>query len=862
MGKYGELDQAGIAKKRSALKEVQEIIKTLPADDPDRSRYEEFRSRLQLDIHSNPQANGFTGVSAPDEQVAEFVSDTPAYKAKLSSDRAPAPVKKPKRTDLASASGDESIYRPPEHAQKGADPFNYVAWEEPTIEQFREEVGPMLAQAGDDPEQYDEHTPEFKVYADRKYAEAFDRAQKSGQVISRVEYVTHPAWARGESLPERALGYAPGLLTKAKNAAGAAAYGYLEGVAAPGAADLAATGAGALTGDSERVLDEKRFLQQKHPIGYGVGEIAGFLNPVSIPGKVARGAQKLAGYGGGLLRRTASSGVAGAGVGAASGALREGASQLSDVATDKKDAFDSQRIGDRAVIEGLLGGGFGVGGEMLGTGAAALRDKALPPNLRDPAEAVGFNFGLGGIKPPPPVQSAIKEAEAAGVSPDEVMARGMRERVAEAGQSYFEQGQPGVKPMPIKSVRFPFEQDPDKEMANIVASEMWGNQQLKKATGDKVQEVIAANADTRVSAKPLAEYLHALASERPTIPAPGQSSGPGMAPSRIEKLRSLGLWKEVQVPPEKLKNEAERLGGVVSTNATGEPVLLVPRQMSARDAARLWRRVQADPELHGDLALTDKVDELVNQFSPTRVKHLWGNEGRTNSSELWDALARDWDTDAVEFPQRQITAGGKRYQYGRLPKKERAIVNGREMQLTREESAKAMRGEALDVFDEGIPPAELQRNFKYAGIETHNGMPVPWEDMSKEGRDALTAKLQAYPGLSIDEQEALETVADSVPGLPDALKAFKGHKSGLKLMARDKESVPILSLRGYGLGLPGVGLNYSPNSFMTRLNNPLRGLSNNRGAGIGMTGPAADITEEHLRAKERRSKTAKAKEAQ
>ena len=368
---------------------------------------------------------------------------------------------------------------------------------------------------------------------------------------------------------------------------------------------------------------------------------------------------------------------------------------------------------------------------------------------------------------------------------------------------------------------------------------MWNNQKGIESADRQLEAAIEATKNRQSSTRLLTQYVARLSEERPTIATGPSSGGGGSHADKVAKLRALGLWKEVPVAPENLRTEAERLGGIVSKNDMGEDILLVPKQFGPRQAAKLWKTVQGDPDLYSDSALVEHVDEMVNDFGRGR---------------LWDALSRRWDIQ--DLPQKQMTVAGKRYQYKRLPQEETVIGDGKEYKLGRDDAITAFSGKPIQLFDPGMDPKKLERTLDFAKVPTKNGVPVPWQEMTATEQASLSGQLRSYPNLSLDEQEALETIAKSVPGLPESLMEFRGHRAGLDLMARDKgNDMPFLSLRGTGLGLPGISLNYSPRSMFGRLYNPLNAASNNRTAPLGLTGAASDVTNELMEARKRKAST-------
>lgn len=123
--------------------------------------------------------------------------------------------------NLPSASGNKELYRPPEFTgpnSLGAFPETPSAdkpapigsakggkttvFYEPSVDEFREETASIY---GDKVKGFDKGSKEYRAYADKKYMEAYDNAEKQGLSIVRAEYVPNDK-LRSELLTARNVG--------------------------------------------------------------------------------------------------------------------------------------------------------------------------------------------------------------------------------------------------------------------------------------------------------------------------------------------------------------------------------------------------------------------------------------------------------------------------------------------------------------------------------------------------------------------------------------------------------------------------------------------------------------------------------
>lgn len=310
------------------------------------------------------------------------------------------PIPPPVEVDKSkpSASGVPDLYRPPEFIPEDAKgmaalPSRFGGkvdhFVEPTIEQFRRDMGPTLGTAYVNA--VSEQDPEFKQYADAQWANIYDQAKAAGKGAVRHEYAQDDRWLKE-------TGHQPTLGEKAGHAAlsgeaglGALAYGLDQGLTA---------GLGGRALDALGLEDRSNLgrLAEKHPVVTNAGRLAGAMSPVSVGNLAARGtgaalksAIEAPGLGladilpeaalttsplGGALAAGTKGGVAGATdvlANAAGGAL---AGEPTDWNATK----------DQAITAAALGGTVGMGMDVAGQGAGAL-SQGLREHRPDIAEA-------------------------------------------------------------------------------------------------------------------------------------------------------------------------------------------------------------------------------------------------------------------------------------------------------------------------------------------------------------------------------------------------------------------------------------------------------------------------------------------
>lgn len=355
---------------------------------------------------------------------------------------------------LPSASGVKALYRPPEYTPAQAarsGPMGALStvmsftdhYREPTIEQFRRDMAPILgaprAMA------LDEQSPEYEHYADAQWAKVYDQAKAEGKAAVRHSYTPKDG--------------APRAIASAL-----ATWAAMAGAAAGGAAHAATFGLGNRLMPDEQAANLER-AGEEFPVARGIGNFAGAIaNPAlrafgGIGGK-AVGALPDA------LRSPLGDSALASGIG---GAVAGGAASLGEDAVDaatSEQRPDLAMVGRRAID--AAGGGMVLGatGDLLAQGAKGIVNQLrtgskLAPFVNLLEEGGGSTSFLRGVKP----GEAMSEAKIAAGGTEEPlehlagemvgpMAREARARVASqeaateaTNQSYYQKHAGDTRPV-------------------------------------------------------------------------------------------------------------------------------------------------------------------------------------------------------------------------------------------------------------------------------------------------------------------------------------------------------------------------------------------------------------------------------
>lgn len=249
---------------------------------------------------------------------------------------------------------------------------------EPTIKEFKEVLGGNNRVAEKIREQYPDvadlaelsdanllHSDAYRAYADARWQRELAKAIKEKRGIIRTAYSDQDWMSGGKPAKPDSLDS----LADVMDTTMAAGSAVLQGGTA-GGWDTALT----LDGATD-LRDAGRGSRDRNPVASGIGEIYGALHPRSIGSKVAGGLGKL-GAPTGLVGR----GIKAGAIGAGTAVLDENMRAAADLAADAMDAEMSaaetlahirQNLPGVDPMTATIGGGLGVGGDVIGAGAQA-----------------------------------------------------------------------------------------------------------------------------------------------------------------------------------------------------------------------------------------------------------------------------------------------------------------------------------------------------------------------------------------------------------------------------------------------------------------------------------------------------------
>lgn len=258
-------------------------------------------------------------------------------------------------------------------------------YHEPTEKQFQADMGPVLEAKGIAPG-HPEYDAAFNEYKDRKWVQAYQKAQATDTPLTRIAYVDHSgAWAQLKDA-----------LQEFPDVASSFAKGFASG------GTLHATEALETPQDTEQ--------SERDPIARGAGELAGAMNPGSLlargTGAVGNAASKL--LPSGILSRLGIGAAVGAGAGVTDLAGKEAARAVREGSpTAAKDEFLRSLPGAAE-----MGASFGLGGTALAEGANAFQKHVVSstPEVAQLRRAGGDTSLLGGVKPGPDVAANVEAA--------------------------------------------------------------------------------------------------------------------------------------------------------------------------------------------------------------------------------------------------------------------------------------------------------------------------------------------------------------------------------------------------------------------------------------------------------------------
>jgi hypothetical protein len=308
---------------------------------------------------------------------------------------------------------------------------------EPSLEQFKEAISSgalskqlereFPGQKGEIPPEWLEGSKTFKAYKDAAWKHELAAAMKENRPIVRVEFskdIGPLEKLQAEGL-DKATSFATGALSGASM-----------GTADPVIRAVAPEGA-----------EAERRSRMRNPTAAFVGEVAGSLSPIGLPGLLAKGVSKGLGYVGlgnkgvsGLAKSTVAGGLTGAAdaniraiAQSAADALDAGES-MAEAAGRIYDTVASQQTLERALAGGAIGAGMGAGGHVVGSladkGARAVVGGDAMPILQHGAESGVGMSKLGGPVLPKDLELKVSAANAQRANADDLLAESSIEPMA------------------------------------------------------------------------------------------------------------------------------------------------------------------------------------------------------------------------------------------------------------------------------------------------------------------------------------------------------------------------------------------------------------------------------------------------
>lgn len=299
------------------------------------------------------------------------------------------------------ASGRKSLDVPPEYVPPGKHMILPAVFDEPSRDQFKQEMGPLYALKGIDlsdtnVDKEPAINDAYSQYADKKWKQRVAEAAADQTPVIRQKFTHHTIYAG---------------LANVVDTAEAGVQGVANGIV-PGLTEQLAMIPGDLGAHklSAQLVSELREQQARHPLVTQATNLAGAVLPESAISQVAgRTAEAIGGAG--KLARTLGAGVAGAAGGVANQALAEESNREADHAVDPGASFDSGASLKRMLIAGGIGGSLGTAGGALSEGANSARmgrsgDRGM--QLAHLEGAHGATDIVHGVVAPPEMAAAYK----------------------------------------------------------------------------------------------------------------------------------------------------------------------------------------------------------------------------------------------------------------------------------------------------------------------------------------------------------------------------------------------------------------------------------------------------------------------
>lgn len=499
---------------------------------------------------------------------------------------------------LPSASGLKTLFRPPElpqDLQQGTGPKKTIYFREPSEDDFhaalREQLGPEADALKID-------SPAYKAYADALYKGAYDQAQARGDKIVRLEY------SREKGVGAQASAFLQAALEKGLN------------TATLGGLRVAEAALGGKQG-----LEQAQAVEAGSPGGGMAGELAGGI--LGAPGKLWGLTERIPGVrsaGASAAGRLLASGARGALTAAGSGAIEDAANAVAEALANKDVSElkpDLGNVASRAGMRAAMGGGLGVGGELLGMGAGHAQK-----NLRNPLtesgrivrelDQAGVKLGLGGPKVPPAMQAIEARAAEQNISPAAAARQDIEEPMLQAFTRHQESSLYGANK--IKTMAAKAEGDVTKVPWNVI------DELLKKSKATHFENGRLMFGADESSGAAIDKFINGPPRVMDSMDATlFVSQHPEARIYRVSDLKRAGLKIPISDPDKVVvirgvpMNAQEALDQLDTLNrAAGDPNALQPAKDAADVARNAMRSFIGGRDAKGDIDAFPKLGRAID----------------------------------------------------------------------------------------------------------------------------------------------------------------------------------------------------------------------------------------------------------
>jgi hypothetical protein len=311
-------------------------------------------------------------------------------------------------------------------------PLDYNQWYEPSVDSVRQRLAsdPKLVErlglqswtsSPDQIESIDEHASAYTAIADDDWKQAAEKARQEGRNLKRYSKI---------ALTEDPIEKTVGFLGKHVPAIASAVGEYTNPFAGFQRSQFRDINADT---PSEESIQE---IQDRSPIGYGLGMFAGAAMPQSAGNLAVGQLMKMGNY---AARQPVGKALIGA-AGGALGSVIEGELDAADTELSSEDPSLDSYLSDasqRATGNAVLGGAMGGVGDLIAQGAKGLQktmhESPRFEDVRKLEAAGGSTHPLRGVKVPENVQANISESGVIGAigKPEDIAASRVAPKISE-----------------------------------------------------------------------------------------------------------------------------------------------------------------------------------------------------------------------------------------------------------------------------------------------------------------------------------------------------------------------------------------------------------------------------------------------